>query len=69
MKYLLLEGACFCHQQENFIMALGFGVCVLHLQSFGPAKINTLQDRSYVVVSHVGEVPAEVMEQYIAVNV
>lgn len=64
MKYLLLEGVCFSHQQENFITALGFRVSVLHLRSSGPAKINTLQDRGYVVIFNLCEVPGEVMEQY-----
>lgn len=33
MKYLWLERVCFCHQQENFITALGFRVAVRHLQA------------------------------------
>lgn len=64
MKYLLLEGVCLCHQQHNFITAFGIRVSVLHLRSSGPAKINTLQDRGYVVILNLCEVPGEVMEHY-----
>lgn len=64
MKYLLFEGVCFCHEQHNFIAALGFGVSILHLHSSGPAKRNTLQDRGCGVIFNLCEVPGGVMEQY-----
>lgn len=64
MKYLSFEGVRFCHQEPNFIPALGSGVSVVHLCSAGRANTSTLQDRGCVVIFNLCEVPGEVMEQY-----